>query len=88
MQYISTTDLRTKSTELVEALKQGKRIKLIHRSQIVGTISPEAPQPKKFNAEKVKKLLTKLKPRKLIPVEDRDKVYRANLEEKYGKRVP
>jgi antitoxin (DNA-binding transcriptional repressor) of toxin-antitoxin stability system len=88
MQYMSTTELRNKMAEMVAALKQGKRVKIIHRSEVLGTITPETPKPKIFDAEKARKALAKMKPRKLISIEDRDKVYRANLEAKYGKRVP
>ncbi|TXG78353.1 hypothetical protein E6Q11_01175 [Candidatus Dojkabacteria bacterium] len=84
---MSTTELRNKMADMVAALKQGKRIKIIHRSEVLATITPETPQPKLFNAEKFKRALAKMKPRKLIPVEDRDKIYRAHLEEKYGKGV-
>lgn len=88
MQYMSTTELRNKMAVMVAALKQGQRVKIIHRSEILGTILPESSEPKKFDAEKAEKALAKMEPRKLISIKDYDKIYRDNLEEKYGKRVP
>ena len=37
---ISSTQLRTHTTQLVKALKKGKIVHLIHRSEIVGIIYP------------------------------------------------
>ena len=46
MQYITTTDLRTKTPELINTLKQNGEVSLIHRSKIVGIIKPVENQPK------------------------------------------
>jgi antitoxin (DNA-binding transcriptional repressor) of toxin-antitoxin stability system len=40
MKYITTTDLRTKSSELVAQLKSGQEVILLHRSEVLGTIVP------------------------------------------------
>ena len=40
MDFITTTELRTKTTELVNALTHGQSVRLIHRSRIVGTFQP------------------------------------------------
>ena len=45
MQTITTTQLRTKSSELIKSLEKGDSISLIHRSKIVGVIKPKA-EPK------------------------------------------
>lgn len=87
MNYITTTQLRTKSSQLVDALRKGTSVSLIHRSEVIGKIQP-AQEPKPFDPEVFRKLLKEIKPKKLIPREDRDKVYRAHLEEKYGKNLP
>ena len=47
---ITSTQLRTNTKDLVKALKKGKIVHLIHRSQIVGIIYPTA----KIFAEKQK----------------------------------
>ena len=91
MDYITTTELRTRSSELVRALKAGKSIKLIHRSQVVGKIEPkqnDEPGPlTREDIEKLKKLATKMN----LPsytFRERERRYRANLEKKYGKGIP
>lgn len=85
MNYISMTELRTKSAELVKALKRGDKISLVHRSQIIGEIKPMKKPVKPFDAKEFEKILKDLKPHKLIPKKDREKVYRQHLEKKYGK---
>ncbi len=87
MEYITTTDLRTKSSQLVSDLKKGKRISLVHRSQVVGEITPTFPIKEKviFDAKKFKEAMRALRPKRLIPKKDRERIYRAHLMKKYGK---
>jgi len=40
MNYISTTDLRTKSAKLRDSLKKGESIFLLHRSKVIGVFEP------------------------------------------------
>ena len=84
MEYISTTGLRTKSAQLVQSLKKGTRVSLIHRSKVIGVIEPATDQLKKFDAEKFKKLVKKLNLPKTTYAQ-REKIYRAHLMKKYGK---
>ena len=86
MQYISTTALRTKSTELVEALKNGDSVILIHRSEVVGVITPPKAEAKRFDPEAFQKAVDKLNLPKTT-YKQREKIYRAHLEAKYGKPV-
>ena len=86
MQYITTTELRTKSTKLVKTLKEGGALRLIHRSKVIGEILPTY-EPKPFNYDLFEKFLDSIKPKKLIPKKDREKIYRKHLEEKYGKSL-
>lgn len=60
MQYITTTELRTKSKELVETLLSGQSINLVHRSKVVGEIKPKIYDPKPFNAKRVLKIIEKM----------------------------
>ena len=86
MQYITTTQLRTKSSELIEALKRGSGVSLIHRSKVVGTIKPSI-KLKVFTKEsilKLKKLAEELNLPKLS-YKERERRYRKHLMEKYGK---
>ena len=86
MQVITTTELRTKSSKLVKTLKEGGTVRLIHRSKIIGEILPTY-EPKPFDADKFERFLDRIKPKKLVPKEERDKIYRKHLEEKYGKSL-
>ena len=84
MQTITTTELRTQSPKLVNSLRLGKTVSLIHRSKIIGTISPAEPQPKVFDAKKFLKIIKDL-PMVKTSTEEREKAYRKHLEKKYGK---
>lgn len=86
MQYITTTELRTKSKKLVKTLKSGGTLRLIHRSQVVGEIIPTY-EPKPFDPKAFEKFLDNLKPKKLISKKNRDKIYRKHIEDKYGKSL-
>lgn len=86
MQVITTTELRTKSKQLVKTLKEGGRLSLIHRSRLIGEIMP-VQEPKPFDPDAFNKFLDSIKPKRLIPKKDREKVYRKHLEEKYGKSL-
>ncbi len=68
MGYITTTELRTKTTQLVKTLKAKGTVKLIHRSQIIAIIEP--PPPKKLNFPKT-------------TYAEREKRYRPHLMKKY-----
>lgn len=84
MNYITTTDLRTKSKDLVKALQEGHSVDLIHRSKIVGEIRPKIYDPKPFDVERFKKIVARLNLPKTTYAQ-REKIYRAHLMKKYGK---
>lgn len=85
MNYISTTDLRFKSSELIKTLKNGGSVSLVHRSKLVGTIQPATNPPKTItDVAAFRKVMNAIKPKKIIPYKDREVVYRAHLIEKYG----
>ncbi len=88
MKYITSTELRTKSKELIEALREGNSVVLIHRSKEVGTIAPpKAEKPAKlFNAKKFMEAAKELD----LPQttnEEREASYRQHIEKKYGKHL-
>ncbi|OGH47433.1 MAG: hypothetical protein A3A51_01805 [Candidatus Levybacteria bacterium RIFCSPLOWO2_01_FULL_39_10] len=85
MEYITTTNLRTKTSQLVNELKKGGKVSLIHRSKIIGVIKP-VEEPKIFDAEKFNKIIKKLN---LPPTTyaQREKIYRSHLMKKYGKGI-
>lgn len=84
MNYITTTDLRTKSKDLIQALREGRSVDLIHRSKVVGEIRPKIYDPKPFNADRFAKLVKKLNLPSLTP-QQIDRKYRAAMMKKHGK---
>lgn len=89
MNYITSTDLRTKSSQLIDSLLRGMEVSLIHRSQVVGIIKPvqKTAQPlKQESIDKLKKLAIQLNLPK-ITYKERGKMYRMRLIEKYGKHL-
>lgn len=86
MDFITTTNLRTQSSDLVDTLKNGGVVSLIHRSKIVGVIKPKK-EPKaltKMGIAKLQKLAQELNLPKLS-YKERERRYRKHLVEKYGK---
>lgn len=88
MQVITTTQLRTKSKELVKALQEGRSVDLIHRSKIVGRVQPlkESKPMTKEDIEKIKKLSRELNLPKLS-YKERERRYRKHIKEKYVKNL-
>ncbi|MBI2329938.1 hypothetical protein HYU94_00935 [Candidatus Daviesbacteria bacterium] len=86
MQYITTTELRTKSKKLIEILLEGQSVDLIHRSKVVGEIRPKIYDPKPFDSEKFLKIVEKLNLPKLTPrqIETR---YRKAMIKKHGQNL-
>lgn len=84
MQVVTTTQLRTKSKDLVKTLAEGRSIDLIHRSRIVGTIKPAGEKPNIFNAKKVAQIAKDMNLPGLSYAQ-REKRYREHLMKKYGK---
>lgn len=85
MDYITTTQLRTKSSELVSELKKGKKVSLIHRSKVVGKIEPTLTS-KPLTKEGIKQLKKLAKELNLpqLSYKERERRYRKHMEEKYG----
>lgn len=86
MQYITTTELRTKSKQLVELLLEGRSVDLVHRSKVVGEIKPKIYDPKPFDPDKFLKFVEKLNLPPLTPrqIETR---YRAAMMKKHGQSL-
>lgn len=88
MDSITTTNLRTQSSNLVDTLKKGGVVSLIHRSKIIGVIKPKK-EPKvltKTDINKLKELAKELNLPK-ISYEEREKRYKKHLIGKYGKDI-
>lgn len=87
MNYLTTTQLRTKSSDLVDILLAGESVELIHRSKIIGEIRPKKSEVKLFNAKRVLELAKKMNLPKLS-YQERERRYRRHLEKKYGQNLP
>ncbi len=89
MDYITTTDLRTKSSQLVDALKSGLSVPLIHRSEIIGEIKPKKKTVyplTQADIDELKKLARELNLPK-TSYKEREQIYRKHLLERYGKNL-
>lgn len=87
MNYITTTQLRTQTPDLLEALLYGQSVDLIHRSKIVGEItSKKTVKPKLFDATKIAKI-TKEMNLTTLTVTQREKKYRDAMIKKHGKHI-
>ena len=87
MKYISTTELRTKSTELIADLKLVESVNLIYRSEVVGVIVPAKNEDKKPSAEALERFLKLAHRSKKTSREEREAIYAEHLEQKYGKNL-
>lgn len=87
MNFITTTDLRTKSSGLVSSLKNGKSVSLVHRSKIVGKIIPTSDiSIKTIDAKKLQSKINRLDlPR--LSLEEIDRRYRMAMMKKHGKGI-
>ena len=83
MQYITTTELRTKSKKLVETLREGQSVDLVHRSKVVGEIKPKIYDPKPFDPAKFLKIVNKLNFPELTPKQIEAR-YRKAMMKKHG----
>lgn len=65
MNYLTTTDLRTKSSDLIRTLATGASVDLIHRSRVVGAIVPKTDSKDKYiDSKRLAATLKKLEPSK------------------------
>ena len=88
MDTITTTNLRTQSSQLVNTLKKGGVVSLIHRSKVVGLIKPqkEIKVLTKTDIKEIKEMAQSLHLPK-TSYEEREKLYRTQLVDKYGKGI-
>ncbi len=86
MNYITTTELRTRSSELIDFLLAGETVDLIHRSSIVGTIIPKEEEPENLTKEDIRKITQALNLLNLPSTtpSERAKNYHLHLKKKYG----
>ena len=89
MQNISTTHLRTESPRLIKTLLSGKKVTLIHRSKIVGEITPKIKGAGTLSSKDVSEITAIAKKITLPKLSDGEikRRYRKALLEKYGKGI-
>jgi len=85
MEYITTTQLRTKSSQLVSSISKGNTVSLVHRSKIIGRITPDDNTVlKTINVKSLIKKIDKLGfPR--LTLREIDRRYRIAMIKKHGK---
>lgn len=87
MNYISTTDLRNKSPKLRDSLKKGDQTYLVHRSEVIGIISPYNEKKVIATAEKLENISKNLSSNVDYSYKQRKKIYKNHLNKKYGKNI-
>lgn len=88
MNYITTTELRTKASKLKDSLQKGESTYILHRSKIIGVIEPYESKDKIFTLEKFKQFQKAFPPSKVqYSYSEREKIYLKHLKEKYGKSI-
>lgn len=84
MQYITFTELRTKSHNLAKALEKGAEIKLVRKSKIVGRIIPDnSTVVRTINAKKLQAKIDRLDLPSLT-IKEIDRRYRIAMIKKHG----
>ncbi|OGE15089.1 hypothetical protein A3F00_00290 [Candidatus Daviesbacteria bacterium RIFCSPHIGHO2_12_FULL_37_11] len=87
MQYITFTELRTKSHNLAKALENGEEIKLVRKSRIVGKIIPDnSVAIKSINAKKLETKIDRLDLPSLT-MKEIDRRYRLAMMKKHGQGI-
>lgn len=87
MNYITTTQLRTETPELILALTNGQSVDLIHRSQVIGEVRPKkVAKTKLFNSQRMMKIVESmnLKP---MTIKQAEKNYRNYMFKRHGQGI-
>lgn len=86
MEYITATELRTKTKELVKFLKSGNSTNLVYKSKIVGILSPVKEERPKIVDEHFIKFMKKASTDTITTKKQREQTYRKHLLDKYGRK--
>ncbi len=87
MQYITFTELRTKTNSLGKALEKGEEIRLIRKSKLIGKILPDKNTSTKII--EAKKLQAKIDQLNLpsLTLKEIDRRYRIAMMKKHGQDI-
>ncbi|OGM77184.1 hypothetical protein A2188_01435 [Candidatus Woesebacteria bacterium RIFOXYA1_FULL_43_9] len=89
MNLITTTELRTKTTNLIAMLLAGKEVNLIHRSQIIGVMIPsDNSTHTPANPEILAQTLKAFEPNKKMLYGPLMKKYDQYLKKRHGQSLP
>jgi antitoxin (DNA-binding transcriptional repressor) of toxin-antitoxin stability system len=90
MDLVTSTELRTKTPEVIATLLSGKSVDIVHRSKIVGEIKPKKYQAKPFTAAGIEQLIALTKKLRLPKLTDKQIAarYRKHILTKYGAGLP
>lgn len=86
---ITTTELRTKTSDVIMALLAGESVNIINRSKIIGEIKPQKYQNKPLSQEDIAKIKAAAKRMNLPKLTDKQlsRNYRNHIMKKYGKSI-
>ena len=87
MNLITTTELRTRTNDLVNLLLNGEGVQIIHRSKLIGTIRPKKKVIKGFDADAVMAITAKFN-HPILTDKEIDRRYRAAMIKRHGKHLP
>ena len=87
MNLITSTELRTKTNRLVNALLRGEEVDLVHRSKIIGEITPKRSGSKPVNPRSLAKALKGLEPKRKMTFKDAVKNYEHYMIYRHGPRL-
>jgi hypothetical protein len=88
MEYITTTEFRTKTPDLVAALLAGYSVDLIHRSKVIGELVPKNSRVVKvIDPEKFASALKGLEPDKKASYKQLMKNYQRYMSNRHGSNI-
>lgn len=87
MNYISTTELRKKSSVLRDSLRRGENTYIVHRSKVIGVVEPYIEKEKTATLKQLKEFVTSLSVKTPVSYKKRKNLYQKHLKEKYGKNI-
>ena len=85
MEYMSTSDLRRKTSKLRDALKKGNDVHIMYRSKVIGILKPYFDKEVTATLEKLNNFIQNFPVKNPKSYKERKKEYLKHLEQKYGK---
>jgi len=86
MKYITASELRTKSKNLVDSLKRGDSTNLVYKSRILAIVKPMREEIPKVIDRNFLGLLSKLSLNTITTKKEREQIYKKHLIDKYASK--